>query len=411
MTESPHEAAGADDLWGEDEPSGPPGAYDPVADTAELGKVVRQRQRYRYAEDVVARQRLEEQWRPIDEQGSLDHQLSQVDTTPLYLVDGIFPANTICQLNAQFKCGKTTLVTNLVHCLAERGPFLGQFGIHPGFKGNVAHWNLEVSQTTLLSWYRKQAMAPEALGRVFPLSVRGNLRLDFSNEMAVEWTIKWLQNNNIKVWIVDPLSKLFREDENNNLELNRWWLKLEHIMAEARVKLVLLVHHTGHSNQRARGASAMMGNPDVLLNYTHAGNLGDVPPSTVRFLEAFGRDVDLAATEIDYRADTNTLFCTGSGRTRSAARTDDLARKAGVAVWSADQRLKTGDLYAQLGWKPSGPKSRDYTAAILQAVREDFIKQATEGRTKWHSPGSVDPRTDTERSSGGSPSTPGASDA
>ena len=110
-------------------------------------------------------------------------------------------------------------------------------------------------------------------------------------------------------------------------------------------------------------------------------------------------------------ADTNTLYCTGSGRTRSAARTDDLARKAGVAVWNADQRLKTGDLYAQLGWKPSGPKSRDYTAAIRQAVREDFIKQTTESRTKWHSPGTVDPRTDTERCNGGSPSTPGAPDA
>lgn len=384
--------------WPDEPVPDPSAAYDPVADVDQLAAEVRRHQRFRYAEDLVKRQRLEQQWKPISDQGSLAHQLQTVITDPVFVVEELFPDRTICQLNAQFKIGKTTLVTNLVQSLATGDPFLRRFRVHPKFKGHVAHWNMEVSQRTLLGWYRKQPIPDEARAKVFPLSVRGNISLDFKNDVVADWAIKWLQNNSIKVWIIDPLSKLFRDDENNNYEFNQWWLKLEHITAEANVRLVVLVHHTGHSNDRARGASAMMGNPDVLLSYAHCGNLGDRPPNRLRYLAALGRDVDLPSTEIDFEPDTNTLFSTNSGTTRIQAKSTVKARQAGVVVWETDDRIKTGDLYRALGWRQDGNTAKENKAALERAVKKGYIVQTPDGRTVWNSRGTVDPR-----NSGGDP--------
>jgi hypothetical protein len=388
----------SDDDWAENQIPDLGAMYDPVADSESLAYEVQRNQRFRYADDLVKRQRLEQQWKPIDDQGSLAHQLQSVISDPLFVVDELFPDRTICQLNAQFKIGKTTLVTNLVQSLATREPFLGRYAVHPKFKGKIAHWNMEVSQQTLLGWYRKQPIPEASLANVFPLSVRGNLTLDFKSEVAVDWTVKWLKNNNIKVWVIDPLSKLFRDDENNNFEFNQWWLKLEHIVQDSGVRLVLLVHHTGHSGDRARGASAMMGNPDVLFSYTHAGHLGERPPNNLRYLSAVGRDVSLASTEINFDPGTNSLFCTNSGTTRVQAKSDVKAKQAGVAVWDADSRMKTGDLYQQLGWRQDGAASKDNKAALERAVDKGYIVQTPSGRTVWNERGKVDPR-----SSGGDP--------
>ncbi|WP_267912402.1 AAA family ATPase [Mycobacterium intracellulare] len=328
--------------------------------------------------------------RESTELGAVPHQLETVDTTTVYVVEDLFPDTAICQLSAQYKIGKTTLVTNLMYSLATGEPFLRRFRVK--FAGNIAHWNMEVSQNTLLGWYRKNGMPEEALEKCFPLSVRGNLSLDFNNETVVQWAIAWLQDNNIQAWIIDPLSKLYRDDENSSTAFNQWWLRLEHIAREAGLKLVMVVHHTGHANDRSRGTSAMMGNPDVLLSYTHSGNLGDNPPNNLRYLTALGRDVDLPSTEIDWEPETNTLFCTNSGTTRVQAKSTVKAREAGVVVWNADDRLKTGDLYKRLKWRQDGRTATENARAIERAVAKGYITQERDGRTVWNARGSVDPR-------------------
>lgn len=370
----------------------PTGEYDPVADSAERAKELTRQQRWYSVQDEIKRLRLEQQWKPIEYQGSLDHQLETLDLSTAFVVEELFPERSICQLNAQYKIGKTTLVTNLVHSLATGEPFLRRFAVHPNLDGHIAHWNMEVSQSTLLGWYRKQGLTKQAMSKVFPLSVRGNLSLDFKSDVVVEWTIKWLQNNNVKVWVIDPLSKLFREDENSNHEFNQWWLKLEHIAHEANLQLVLIVHHTGHANERGRGASAMGGNPDVILSYTHAGNLGDVPPNNRRYLSALGRDVTLPSTEIDFDPDTNGLFCTNSGTTRIQAKSTTKAVEAGVAVWNLNERIKVGDLYKLLKWRQDGSTSKDNAAALKRAVDKGYIVQERNGTTTWNLRGKVDPR-------------------
>lgn len=375
------------DLWGDGNKS--------ESAEAEFDKAVEAERLRLDVRDAARRQQLEEAWKPPENQGNLAHQFDTVDTTIEYVVDEILPRKMIAQLNAQFKCGKTTLVTNLVQSLAEGSPFLDRFLVDPKFNGNVAHWNLEVSQETLLSWYEKQGIKPDALKRVYPLHIRGNLHLDFNNPVAMDWTTKWLKDNRIRVWVIDPLSKLFRDNENDNVEFNRWWLKLEHIAAEAKLELVLLIHHTGHSGQRSRGASSMQGNPDVLLNYRHAGNLGDIPPNNIRYLEGFGRGVDLRrGEEIDFEPETNRLFCTNSGTTRTEARAETLARSAAQAAWNAldpEDELNATKFREAVGWSRGGSASADQAKALEIAVANGWLRHRTKGRSKLYGVGSVDP--------------------
>jgi hypothetical protein len=365
-------------------------SYDPVTD--EWFEEYRTRaQRQAYIAAGIRRAELERSWKPIDYQGSLANQLENVDTEPVYVVKELMPLESVCQISAQYKAGKTTFMTNLVESLATGQPFLNRFAVNGNFKGNIAHWNLEVSQRTLLGWYARQSIPADALHRCYPLSVRGNVSLDFRSDVAIDWTIKWLTNNNIRAWIIDPLSKLYRDDENSNSEFTRWWMTLEHIIAESKLKLTVIAHHTGHSGQRARGASAMMGNPDVLLNYTHRGELGGTPPDNIRFLEGIGRDVDLSAIEIDFDSEHHRLFATKSGRTREASKSERLKLEAARKIWELDRDINTGDFYKAIGWTQQGANAVDFSSAIKAAISDGYMVQRKEGRFKVISKGARSP--------------------
>jgi hypothetical protein len=366
-------------------------SYDPVSDEW-FDHNYQRAQRNAYIAGRIKRAELEHSWKPIDYQGSLTDQLENVDPEPVYVIKDVMPLDSVCQLNAQYKTGKTTFMTNLVQSLATGQPFLGRFAVHSGFKGNIAHWNLEVGQRTLLGWYARQQIPVEALDRCYPLSVRGNVSLDFKNPLAVDWTIKWLTNNNIRAWIIDPLSKLYRDDENSNSEFTQWWQQLEFIMAETKLKLVVIAHHTGHNGQRARGASAMMGNPDVLLSYTHRGQLGDSPPDNIRFLEGLGRDVELPAVEIDFESERHRLFTTDSGRSRESSKADQLKMTAAHKVWELDREVNTGDFYRAIGWTQQGSNAKDFSAALKAAIAEGYVKSRKDGRMKLISKGARNPQ-------------------
>ncbi|BCO67513.1 hypothetical protein [Mycobacterium intracellulare] len=102
--------------------------------------------------------------------------------------------------------------------------------------------------------------------------------------------------------------------------------------------------------------------------------------------------MDLPSTEIDWEPETNTLFCTNSGTTRVQAKSTVKAREAGVVVWNADDRLKTGDLYKRLKWRQDGRTATENARAIERAVAKGYITQERDGRTVWNARGSVDPR-------------------
>ncbi|OHT85280.1 hypothetical protein BKG68_15900 [Mycobacteroides saopaulense] len=355
--------------------------------------------RYRYlVADKAARDRLaREEWSPPADEGDLNYQIAHPEPAIGNLVEGLIPARGVVQINAQYKAGKTTLASvNLPKALVTGEPFLQHFKVEFEPKECVGIWNLEVDRQDLVHWLEQVDIPEDARSRIFPKSLRGNRSVDFRNPLAVEWTVNWLRDNKIGVWIVDPLSKLYRGDENSSTEFNQWWQALEDIMGRAGVRVTVLVHHSGHSAEgRARGTSAMMGNPDVLVEYRHSGNHGDLPTDRKRYLRAFGRRIEQPEITLDFNPATGELFVDAAGRSRAEDRRRQWGMKACQALTSAGRPLNQGELLKAMHVQAKGKNNEPAKTGIAYAEEKGWIQIAIEGPAKLHTLGPISPYTAT----------------
>lgn len=352
--------------------------------------------------DEMARQRLAvEAWTaPVDD-GDLSHQIAHPEPDEGHLVEGLIRARGVVQINAQYKAGKTTLASvNLPKALVTGEPFLRHFDVEFGPDECVAVWNLEVDRQDLVDWLNEVDIPKEHQSRVFPICLRGNRSVDFRNPLAVEWAVDWLKDRRIAVWIIDPLSKLYRGEENSSTEFNAWWTTLEDIMRRAGVRVTVIVHHSGHGGEgRARGTSAMMGNPDALLEYRHSGDHGELPPDSKRYLKAFGRRVNQPEIRLDWDPATGELYVDEGGGSRA----DDRKRAMAVKAWSAlktapaDQLpMNQGQLLEAMGRRAKGKNNKDALDAIRYAEQCGWIAidDGGTGKAKLHSLGPSAPLND-----------------
>ena len=330
-------------------------------------------------------------WTEPDDQGDLAHQIDHPDPDPGFLVDGLIPARAFVMINAQYKVGKSTLASvNLTHALVTGSLFLGRFATALDARENVAIWNLEVDKPTLIEWLSKASIPRAAQNRIFPMCLRGNRSVDISNDQAAEWTVRWLAARRVAVWIIDPLSKLYRGDDESNHEFNQWWLRIEDIATRAGVRVVVIVHHTGHSESaadRARGASAMMGNPDVLMTYRHDGKHGALPKTTKRYLAAFGRNVNVAEFEVEFTPSTGALRATGSGIDRH----DAARRNRAIEVWrylnDQEQPVKKTALLEALDLPATGRGAAETAEILAYAERLEWVGMTPNGNAKLYAAG------------------------
>lgn len=350
-----------------------------------------------------ARQMIATQsWTPPARPGSLADQLAVGVPETDWIVEGLVPAG-IVQINAQYKAGKTTLLMNYVRSLATGEPFLGRFAVNVGSEDRVGYLNMELSRGQMLRWWADMALDDHAYKRIEPYHARddGFAVLDFSNPLAVEWLVAWLRESEIRVLVADPLSKLYnpaRWGNDPNAAYTQWWKVLEDVVRRAELRGVIIAHHTGFGEDtadRARGASAMMDNPDVNMSYRHNGNHGGRPEDGKRYLAAYGRDVDIPEFELDYDAASRTLTATGGGN-RHNAETNLQAQRAWEAVLLADKngrKPNKSELFSQLGWKDKGSAAKNPMVWYREALRRGWIDtESGKGNAVLHKPGSSSPK-------------------
>lgn len=348
----------------------------------------------RHKANEMARRRLAaEAWHDPEDEGDLNHQIANPEPDVGHLVDGLIRARGVVQINAQYKAGKTTLASvNLPKALVTGEPFLRHFKVDFGPDECVGIWNLEVDRQDLVDWLEQIDIPEQHRSRIYPLCLRGNRSVDFRDPLAVEWAVSWFRERGITVWIIDPLSKLYRGEENSSTEFNEWWSTLEDIMRRGGVRVTVIVHHSGHSGEgRARGTSAMMGNPDVLIEYRHSGDHGELPPDGKRYLTAFGRRVNQPETKVDFDPATGELFVDAAGGSRDDDRTRALAVRLWEALVQAAQPLNQGELLKKIGRKTAGKNSGQARAAIEYAEARGWITVEKRGTAHVHSPGATTP--------------------
>jgi len=240
---------------------------------------------------------------------SLTEELAIPDEPVQYAIEELLPSGGNALLAAQFKAGKTTLVTNLLRSYADAVPFLGRFTVTPG-AGRIAIFNYELSSQQYRAWLRAQGIVNTE--RVAVLNLRG-YRLPFTAPSVEDWIVGWLQEQNVTFWVADPFARAATGvDENSNTEVGVWLDTLDVIKERAGVSEAVLPTHTGREKheqgqERARGATRLDDWADVRWLLTK--NEDDK-----RYFRATGRDVELAEELLTYDTETRALSYGGGDR-------------------------------------------------------------------------------------------------
>lgn len=164
-------------------------------------------------------------------------------------------------LTAQRKTGKTTMVNNLIRCLADGGRFLDKFIVVPP-KDNIVVMDFEMSPELHRFKLRQQKIASD--DRVILQYMRGHGRsfniLD--DRVRSEWAAK-LRDWNCGTLIIDCLRPILDAiGLEEGTQAGRFVEALDALAMESGHQECILVHHAGHAGERSRGDSRLRDWPD-----------------------------------------------------------------------------------------------------------------------------------------------------
>lgn len=279
--------------------------------------------------------------------------IEEDDEEDLWRIAGLWQQDQTIMLTAKWKAGKTTMVTNVVRCLADGGKFLGQFDVEQLTEGKILIVNAEMTKRQFNRWLFEAGI--ENRDRVLAFHVReaGPAFGDIIDPTRRDQLVKLILRNNVKILILDPLNPMLSAsgvEENSSTDVARWFNALADIKERSGVSEVMLVHHFGHQGERGRGSSKFMDAPDALWTYTMDDEekteedddgepmLGNVASAgQPRYLRAIGREVDLPKSVVRFDPVTRQLTIPSMGgmpmsaaagrKERKERKSEDLVQK------------------------------------------------------------------------------------
>lgn len=301
-----------------------------------------------YAEQLereVLRQRLREDARRVlrSEQRSttppapvgLEDFLAEPPRRTTWWVKDLLPSGGRVLLAAAWKAGKTSLASNLIRSLADGDPFLDAHDTQQ-VPGRVVLLDDELDRDMLRTWLSDQHIVhPE---RVSVFSLRGKVAsLDLLDPEALTLWAERLAALAPDVIVLDclrPVLDALGLDENH--DVGRFLVAFDALVDRCGAQAAVVVHHMGHSGERARGDSRLRDWPDVEWRLIRA-NPED--PTSQRYFTAYGRDVDQPERQLGYNPHTRRLAVTGGSR-RGGDAGADLTRL--VLAWVAEHPGQSG---------------------------------------------------------------------
>lgn len=230
-----------------------------------------------------------------------------------YTVEELHITGSNTLVVSQYKVGKTTLMINLFRSLVNVEPFLGHFDVQE-VNGKIAYLDYEMQESQFRGWL---TAGPHLNTRrmVPPWHLRGS-SLHFWARGVREQFVKWLQENEVKVLIIDTAARAWAglvDNENDNTQMLKFTDTLDQVKAEANVTDLFLVTHMGRNifvpegEERARGATRLEDWMDSGWYYTKDETGG-------RYLRAIGRGVDQDSFALSYEPHTHSLLTSGVSR-------------------------------------------------------------------------------------------------
>lgn len=344
-------------------------------------EVVRQRVREE-AKRILAAERADDA--PIPEPTTLPTFLCEDDECETWRMEGLWPANGNVLLVAGAKCGKTTVVGNVVRCLADGDRFLNAYAVEKLLPGEtVAILDYEMPRRKVRQWLNEQGI--ENPDRVVVWTERGratqfDVRVD---AVRVKWVAR-LHAAGVKVWVIDCLSPILSAlgiEENDNTGVGAVLDGINTVAVAAGVDEVLLVHHMGHGPERSRGASRLIGWPDVnwrLIRPKDDRNPNAEPdPEGPRYFAANGRDVDVREGRMVFNEANRHLLYVEGGRKR-----DELTTNIGKLLVVVRDEPDISGRQTEERLKGQAVGRDAARRALSAAVSKGYVTEVTMGGNK-----------------------------
>jgi hypothetical protein len=220
------------------------------------------------------------------------------------------PAGSRVMLSAQFKAGKTTVVGNLLRSLIDGDPFLGRDAV-AAVKGCVALLDFEMGQTQLDDWLRAQQIRDDNRALIIPLRGMASAFDITLPDVRGLWVARFRQAQvgYLALDCLRPILDAIGLDEHR--EAGRFLVHFDTLLREANIPDALVVQHMGHTGERARGDSRLRDWPDVEWRLVRED---EDDPASARYLTAYGRDVNVEESQLEYDEATRRLTIAGGSR-------------------------------------------------------------------------------------------------
>lgn len=176
-----------------------------------------------------------------------------------WLIRDYLEADTLAQLFGPAGSFKSFIALDIAVAVASGGPWHGHTVALPGPVVYVCGEGHNGVARRLMAACRERGIDPETLPLVFSSAAVG--LTDAENAARLKEAIDALDQPPVLI-VVDTLARNFGSaDENSTADMNRF---VAHIDALRGGATVLIVHHSGHTNQeRERGSSALRGAVDA----------------------------------------------------------------------------------------------------------------------------------------------------
>lgn len=332
----------------------------------ELDQAVAKRLLYLTA-DKIARDQLATRTATVIELPpvrSLDALLAEPDQPVRMKIESVWPAGggrVICAAPAG--AGKTTMSGSLIRSLVDGDPFLDTFEVHER-SHRIVVIDMEMTGEMLKRWLRRQGVVNTA-AVADVVTLRGQTHLfDLGNDKLVQMWTERLRDLGADFVIFDCLKPaLDAMGLKESTETGVFTTAFYNMLEAAGVTDCLIHHHMGHTAERARGDSSLLGVTDA--NW----NLIQEDPDAPRFFATRKvRDAESLVPDSLLTMDPTTgrLSCAvGTDRAAATANTTLERKQAEIVAVLADNHLdgkdgmNTGDLKRAVGGK------KDVTAKAL----------------------------------------------
>jgi hypothetical protein len=309
----------------------------PPRDAKYQVELERERTRERVREQLARERRAAHRdAAPLPTSVTLDELLSEPESPAVYRVDQLWPTGGRVLLAAQAKAGKTTLTGNLLRSLVDGDLFLDCFQPQP-FEGTVVLIDNELSRDMVRRWLRQQGIRDSR--RIVVWTLRGRLSsFDILDpEIRAEWAAK-IGAAGAAVVVFDCLRPVLdalglSEDK----DVGKFLVAFDELLGEAGTTgEAVVVHHMGHSGERSRGDSRLRDWPEVEWKLVRESQ---DDPAASRYFSAYGRDVDVSESRLEYESSSRKLtLTTGTRKTAGAERRSaDLDRMQPIVLDLVEQ--------------------------------------------------------------------------